>query len=178
MTRSQNLRVWQREAFDLYQRAQPRDFLTVATPGAGKTTFALTIAADLISRGIVERIVIVTPTDHLKTQWALAAAGIGPEVVALHLHDTRGTALAGVMAALDAGVTAFDAAAGGTGGSPYAPGAAGNLATEDLVYLLDREGLRHGVDLDAVLAAARFIAERLGKPEVGSKLGRAGGWPR
>ncbi|MGA8987053.1 DEAD/DEAH box helicase [Aeromicrobium sp.] len=77
MTRSQHLRVWQREAFEQYQRAQPRDFLTVATPGAGKTTFALTIAADLLARGIVERIVIVTPTDHLKTQWALAASGIG-----------------------------------------------------------------------------------------------------
>ena len=77
MTRSQHLRVWQRDALELYQRKQPRDFLTVATPGAGKTTFALTIAADLMSRGIVERVVIVTPTDHLKTQWALAAAGIG-----------------------------------------------------------------------------------------------------
>lgn len=77
MTRSQNLRVWQREAFELYRREQPRDFLTVATPGAGKTTFALTIAADLLARGIIERVVIVTPTDHLKTQWALAAAGNG-----------------------------------------------------------------------------------------------------
>ena len=77
MTPSQHLRVWQREAFELYQRAQPRDFLTVATPGAGKTTFALTIAADLLARGLVERVVIVTPTDHLKTQWALAASGIG-----------------------------------------------------------------------------------------------------
>jgi superfamily II DNA or RNA helicase len=77
VTRSQHLRVWQREAFELYQRAQPRDFLTVATPGAGKTTFALTIAADLLARGLVERVVIVTPTDHLKTQWALAASGIG-----------------------------------------------------------------------------------------------------
>lgn len=82
MTRSQNLggqrlRAWQREAFDLYQRTQPRDFLTVATPGAGKTTFALTIAADLMSRGVIDRIVVVTPTDHLKTQWALAAAGAG-----------------------------------------------------------------------------------------------------
>jgi superfamily II DNA or RNA helicase len=77
VTRSQHLRVWQREAFELYQRTQPRDFLTVATPGAGKTTFALTIAADLLSRGIIERVVVVTPTDHLKTQWALAASGIG-----------------------------------------------------------------------------------------------------
>jgi len=121
---------------------------------------------------------VAGPSDVRRVLAALAAAGIGPEVIALHLHDTRGTALSGVMAALDAGVRAFDAAAGGTGGSPSAPGAAGNLATEDLVYLLDREGLRHAVDLDGVLDAARFIAERLGKPEVGSKVGRAGGWPR
>ena len=77
MSSSQHLRVWQREAFDLYQRTQPRDFLTVATPGAGKTTFALTIAADLMARGVIDRLVVVTPTDHLKTQWALAAQGSG-----------------------------------------------------------------------------------------------------
>jgi hydroxymethylglutaryl-CoA lyase len=118
------------------------------------------------------------PADVRRVLEALRAAGIGPEVMALHLHDTRGTALANVMAALDEGVTAFDASAGGTGGSPFAPGAAGNLATEDLVYLLDRQGLRHGVDLDGVLGAARFIAGPLGKAEVGSKVGRAGGWPR
>jgi isopropylmalate/homocitrate/citramalate synthase len=118
------------------------------------------------------------PVDVRRVLAALREDGIGPEVVALHLHDTRGTALANVMAALDAGITAFDASAGGTGGSPYAPGAAGNLATEDLVYLLDRQGLRHGVDLDGVLAAARFAAQALGKPLPGSKVGRAGGWPR
>jgi isopropylmalate/homocitrate/citramalate synthase len=121
---------------------------------------------------------VAAPADVRRVVGALRAEGIRPEVVALHLHDTRGTALANVMAALDEGVTAFDAAAGGTGGSPYAPGAAGNLATEDLVYLLDRQGLRHGVDLDRVLAAARFIAGALGKPDVGSKVGRAGRWPR
>ncbi|HEY7332509.1 MAG TPA: hydroxymethylglutaryl-CoA lyase [Candidatus Limnocylindria bacterium] len=121
---------------------------------------------------------VAGPTDVRRVLDALRASGIGPEVVALHLHDTRGTALAGVMAALAAGVTAFDASTGGTGGSPFAPGATGNLATEDLVHLLDREGMRHGVDLDAVIAAARFIAERLGKAEVGSKVGRAGRWPR
>lgn len=77
MTRSQTLRAWQRVAFDRYQRAQPRDFLTVATPGAGKTTFALTIAADLLHRGVVQRIVIVTPTEHLKAQWAHAAEKMG-----------------------------------------------------------------------------------------------------
>ena len=75
--RSQSLRAWQRVAFDRYQRAQPRDFLTVATPGAGKTTFALTIAADLLHRGVIQRIVIVTPTEHLKAQWAHAAERMG-----------------------------------------------------------------------------------------------------
>ncbi|MEH3033588.1 MAG: DEAD/DEAH box helicase [Aeromicrobium erythreum] len=74
---SRRLRAWQQEAFDLYRSKQPRDFLAVATPGAGKTTFALTIAADLLERGLVERVVVVTPTDHLKTQWALAASGLG-----------------------------------------------------------------------------------------------------
>ena len=107
---------------------------------------------------------------------ALKMAGIGSEVIALHLHDTRGTALANVLAALEMGTRCFDASAGGTGGSPYAPGSAGNLATEDLVYLLDREGVRTGVDLDGVLAAARFIATELGR-EVASKVGRAGRWP-
>ena len=97
---------------------------------------------------------------------------------ALHFHDTRGTALANVIAALEAGVTTFDASTGGHGGWPFAPGAAGNLATEDLVYMLDRQGLRHGVDLEGVLDAARFIWLALGRNEPASKLGRAGGWPR
>jgi hydroxymethylglutaryl-CoA lyase len=108
---------------------------------------------------------------------ALTRAGIGLDVLALHLHDTRGTALANVMAALELGVRCFDASTGGTGGSPYAPGSAGNLATEDLVYLLDREGVQTGVDLDGILAAGTFIAEQLGR-DVSSKVGRAGGWPR
>ena len=127
---------------------------------------------------ISDTVGVAAPADVRRVLGALREAGIRPEVVALHLHDTRGTALANVMAALDEGVTAFDAAAGGTGGSPFAPGAAGNLATEDLVYLLDRQGVRHGADLDRVLEAARFIAGPLGKAGVDSKLGRAGGWPR
>ena len=70
----------------------------------------------------------------------------------MHFHDTRGTAVANVATAIGLGIRCFDARTGGTGGCPYAPGSAGNLATEDLVYLLDREGLRPGVDLDGVLA--------------------------
>jgi len=102
-------------------------------------------------------------------------AGLPIDRLAFHFHDTRGTALANVVAGLDAGVRCFDASTGGTGGCPYAPGAAGNLATEDLVYLLDASGWRHGVRLAGVLEAARFIATALGRP-VGSKVGQAGGW--
>ena len=102
-------------------------------------------------------------------------AGVPLERTALHFHDTRGTALADVSAALALGVRTFDASTGGTGGCPYAPGAAGNLATEDLVYLLDAEGWEHRVDLARLLRAARFIAGALGHP-LASKVGLAGGW--
>jgi hydroxymethylglutaryl-CoA lyase len=102
-------------------------------------------------------------------------ASLPIEAIAYHFHDTRGTALANVAAGLDAGVRCFDSAAGGTGGCPYAPGAAGNLATEDLVYFLDASGWEHGVSLEGVLLAARFVAEALGRP-LTTKVGQAGGW--
>ena len=102
-------------------------------------------------------------------------AGVALDKVAFHFHDTRGTALANVVAGLDDGIRCFDSSTGGTGGCPYAPGAAGNLATEDLVYLLDGMGYESGVRLDAVLEAARFIAGVLGRP-LATKVGQAGGW--
>ena len=126
---------------------------------------------------ISDTVGVAAPTDLRRVLGALEAAGISPDVTALHLHDTRGTALANLVTAMELGVRCFDASTGGTGGSPYAPGSAGNLATEDLVYLLDREGVRSGVDLDRILAAARFVAGELGR-EVSSRVGRAGGWPR
>jgi hydroxymethylglutaryl-CoA lyase len=102
-------------------------------------------------------------------------AGIPLDRIAFHCHDTRGTALANVAAAMSVGVRCFDSSAGGAGGCPYAPGAAGNLATEDLVYFLDAIGIDHGASLEGVLEAARFIADALGKPRA-TKVGRAGGW--
>ena len=87
----------------------------------------------------------------------------GHERLALHLHDTRGTALANVLVALLLGVTIFDSAAGGLGGCPYAHGASGNLATEDLLYMLHGMGIKTGVDLDAVAAAGAFINGVLGR---------------
>ena len=82
--------------------------------------------------------------------------------VALHFHDTSGTALANVLTALDAGVATFDASAGGLGGCPYAPGATGNLATEDLVYMLDGLGIRTGVSLEKLVEASAFIEPKVG----------------
>jgi hydroxymethylglutaryl-CoA lyase len=86
------------------------------------------------------------------------------EKVALHFHDTRGTALANVLASLPLGVRTFDASAGGLGGCPYAPGAAGNLATDDLVYMLEGLGHQTGISLAALSAASAFIASKLDHP--------------
>jgi hydroxymethylglutaryl-CoA lyase len=132
------------------------------------------LGVDELSIG--DTIGVAAPADVRRVIGALTGAGIGPDRLAMHFHDTRGTAVANVATAIGLDIRCFDASTGGTGGCPYAPGAAGNLATEDLVYLLDREGLRHGVDLDGVLAAARYIAEALGRP-LASKVGQAGGWP-
>jgi hydroxymethylglutaryl-CoA lyase len=90
------------------------------------------------------------------------AARVPLAKIALHFHDTRGTALANVLTALDLGVTTFDASAGGLGGCPYAPGATGNLATEDLIYMLNGLGIETGVNLDALVAASAFIEARIG----------------
>ena len=92
------------------------------------------------------------------------AARLPLDRIALHFHDTRGTALANVLAALDLGIATFDSSAGGLGGCPYAPGATGNLATEDLLYMLDGLGIATGVSLDRVLAASRGIEDKLGHP--------------
>jgi hydroxymethylglutaryl-CoA lyase len=83
------------------------------------------------------------------------------ERLGLHFHDTRGTALANILAALQSGVAIFDSSAGGLGGCPFAPGATGNVATEDVLYLLAGMGIQTGVDLNRVRAASRFIGERL-----------------
>jgi isopropylmalate/homocitrate/citramalate synthase len=93
---------------------------------------------------------------------------------AYHFHDTRGTALANVLMALQMGVAVFDSASGGVGGCPFAPGAAGNLATEDLLYLVHGIGIETGVDLDHVVEASRFLASRLGRPLPGKYLQSAG----
>lgn len=95
---------------------------------------------------------------------ALAAAGLGVDRLGVHFHDTYGQALANTLAALQHGVTTVDAAAGGLGGCPFAKSATGNLATEDLVWMLQGLGVETGVDLDALVAASVWMAGRLGRP--------------
>ena len=95
---------------------------------------------------------------------AFNAAGVGDEQLAMHFHDTYGQALANAYAALRHGVTTFDASAGGLGGCPYAESATGNLATEDLVWMLDGLGVETGVDLAALVATSRWLAGHLGRP--------------
>src|SRR5712691_4378628 len=90
--------------------------------------------------------------------------------LAMHFHDTRGTALANTLAALEMGIATFDASSGGLGGCPYAPGASGNLATEDLIYMLDGMGLETGVSLKKLVAASSIIAPYLDHPLPGRYL--------
>jgi hydroxymethylglutaryl-CoA lyase len=93
---------------------------------------------------------------------------LGDKAGGAHLHNTRGQGLANVVAALEAGVTTFDASQGGLGGCPYAPGATGNIVTEDLVFMLESMGLRTGVDIDRLIAARAVVAEALpGEPLYG-----------
>jgi len=102
-----------------------------------------------------------------------AVAGELPmAALAVHFHDTYGQAVANVAACLEAGVRVVDAAVSGTGGCPYAKGASGNVATEDIVYLLDGMGFSHGVDLDAIIETGRWLSARLGRDSM-SKVNRA-----
>ncbi len=130
----------------------------------------LEVAQALLETGISElslgdTIGVATPNQVLEVLDLLIEQGQIPvEHLAVHFHDTRGTALANVLMALQVGVSIVDSSAGGLGGCPYAPGAAGNLATEDLLYMLHGMGIRTGVDLEKVVAATSFIAPLLGHP--------------
>jgi hydroxymethylglutaryl-CoA lyase len=99
---------------------------------------------------------------QVETLVPMLARTVGLDAIAMHFHDTRGTALVNIYAALQLGVHIFDASAGGIGGCPYAPGATGNVGTEDVLYLLDGLGIKTGVDIEKILAASQFIANVLG----------------
>jgi hydroxymethylglutaryl-CoA lyase len=126
------------------------------------------VAGALVEMGVFE--VSISDTigvAHPGQVWQVLEA-LGPRVpidrTALHFHDTRGTGLANVLAGLQAGVSVFDSSCGGLGGCPYAPGATGNLATEDLVYMLAGLGIETGIELDLLVAASDFIANLLPHP--------------
>ncbi|MBD3837668.1 hydroxymethylglutaryl-CoA lyase [Brevundimonas sp.] len=107
-----------------------------------------------------------------------AARRAAPEAtLRLHFHDTRNTGLANAYAGVEAGVDVLDASVGGIGGCPFAPGATGNIATEDLVYMLERAGFDTGYDLDALIVSAKWIGQAIGRPAP-SALSRAGGFPK
>ena len=114
------------------------------------------VATPLQVKGVLERVVAVAPLEEL----------------AVHFHDTRGTALANVLVAVGMGIATVDSAVGGLGGCPYAPGASGNLATEDVVYMLHGMGIDTGIDLDALVACAAKLAAVVGH-EMPSKYTKA-----
>ena len=136
--------------------------------GAVAPQQVLTVAKVLIEMGIGElslgdTIGVATPNQVVDVLGLLMDEGAIPVGrLAVHFHDTRGTALANVLMALQLGISIVDSSAGGLGGCPYAPGAAGNLATEDLLYMLHGMGIHTGVSLEKVVATTRFIAPLLG----------------
>jgi len=134
--------------------------------GAVPPAKVLEVARRLVEAGCHETSVgdtigVAVPSQVSDVMGGLKHA-LGGEALAVHFHDTRGTALANVLAALQEGIAIVDSSAGGLGGCPYAPGASGNLATEDLLYMLNGMGIETGVDLDKVAAASRAMGPLLG----------------
>ncbi|MCQ4165377.1 hydroxymethylglutaryl-CoA lyase [Tahibacter harae] len=107
-----------------------------------------------------------------KAMLAAVAAEVPMSALAIHFHDTRGQALANILACLDLGVAVIDAAVSGTGGCPYAKGASGNVASEDVVFMLEGMGIATGIDLPKLIATGQWLAAQLGR-ETGSKVGKA-----
>ena len=139
------------------------------------------LAGELAALGVAE--IGLADTIGVGDPWNVtkkveAARAVAPDaVLRLHFHDTRNTGVANAYAGVEAGVDVLDASVGGIGGCPFAPGATGNIATEDLVYMLERAGYSTGYDLDALIRTARWIGEKIGRPAP-SALSRSGGWPR
>ncbi|HKG37500.1 MAG TPA: hydroxymethylglutaryl-CoA lyase [Conexibacter sp.] len=175
-----------RDAEEIVRRARAggrRASVTVATafgcPYEGRVRPARVIAlAERIAALGVDELVLadtigVAVPSQVRELMA-AVAGLGP-VPGLHLHNTRNTGYANVIAALEAGVEVIDASVGGAGGCPFAPGATGNVATEDVAYLLEREGVPTGIDLDELKETARWLGDALGH-ELDGRLHRTPPW--
>jgi len=135
--------------------------------GAVDSKIVYKVSERLLKLGVAEvsigdTIGVATPTQVRKISKQLLKI-VGPKRLAMHFHDTRGTALANILASLEEGVRIFDSSAGGLGGCPYAPGATGNVATEDLLYMLGGMGIETGVDLGRQIQASRYIQDAIGK---------------
>jgi hydroxymethylglutaryl-CoA lyase len=122
----------------------------------------LDLGCDQLSLG--DTIGVATPGQVAAVLEGFGRADVGIDALAVHFHDTYGQALSNTLTALRAGVSCVDASAGGLGGCPYAGSATGNLATEDLVWMLEGLGIEHGVDLDALVATSVWMAGQLGRP--------------
>ncbi len=132
--------------------------------------------AGMVEIALADTIGVAVPA-QVSSLVARVAAAITPLPVRVHLHDTRNTGIANVWAAVEAGAATIDASLGGLGGCPFAPGAAGNVATEDTVYMLERSGVATGLDLAAVIDASNWLSGIMGKPLPG-RLARTGGFPK
>ncbi len=163
-----------RRAKDTGLRVRGYLSMVVADPWDGPTPVGTAVSAGraLLDHGCDElslgdTIGIGTPADVQRLIGAYLAAGVPADALAVHFHDTYGQGLANVLAALELGITTVDASAAGIGGSAFAKGAAGNLATEDLVWMLDGLGIETGVDVRKVAAAGTWMCERLGREPAG-----------
>jgi hydroxymethylglutaryl-CoA lyase len=133
-------------------------------------------AAGPVEIALADTIGVAVPGEVARLVEAVRTA-IAPLPVRVHFHDTRNTAIANVWAAVGAGASTVDAAIGGLGGCPFAPGAAGNVATEDVLYLLDRSGVETGLDFAAIVEASHWLGTVMGR-QLPSMLARAGGFPQ
>jgi hydroxymethylglutaryl-CoA lyase len=174
MSVQESLAVFE-EVIEAFREAKPngwvRGYVSTAfeCPYSGKVMPRNTVgvAQKLLEMGVDEvsigdTIGVAVPSE-VAFLTAIMVDSIPRDRIAYHFHDTRGTAIANVAVALNLGITAFDSSAGGLGGCPYAPGAGGNLATEDLVYFLTRSGTKTGVDLEKLARASLPILEALGR---------------
>jgi hydroxymethylglutaryl-CoA lyase len=141
-------------------------------PRAGLRLAKLLVDAGCYQISLGDTIGVGTPR-QTRDILALFLAELPSESIAMHMHDTRGTALANIVVGLEMGIRTFDAAVGGLGGCPYAPGAAGNVATEDLVFMLDGMGVASGVDLEKLWEAGQ-VAKAVVGHELAGKVHKAG----
>ena len=131
--------------------------------------------SDPIEIGLADTIGVATPRDIHRRIGAVRDAF--PDVpIRLHLHDTRNMGIANAWAGIEAGVSSLDSSMGGVGGCPFAPNATGNIATEDLLYLLDRSGVETSVSMQGAIETAKWLEKKLGKPSPGLLM-KAGGFP-